>query len=176
MALILFTYVTFECVTHARVTWQWKHPGSLSKQQWTEIYTAEYCLFSFSQNIVMQILLQIWENVHFIDKIFEDYNLFSDIPLNRLTGKESVWNLKARHKKVAIASFLFDVRGRRGNGIADYFNFNLVSRFFPFFIIWRRTSPEILLPWQRDVTTSPPYCGCLKLTHKIINGMEIFAS
>ena len=51
----------------------------------------------------------------------------------------------------------------------------------PFFIIWRRTFPEILLPWQRDVTTSPPYCGCLKLTHKIINlflvyGMEIFAS
>ena len=48
------------------------------------------------------------------------------------------------------------------------------------FPIWRRTFPEILLPTQRDVTTFPPYCGCLKLTHKIINlfsvyGMEILA-
>ena len=32
MAPISFTYVKFECVTHAKVTRQWKDPGSLSKQ------------------------------------------------------------------------------------------------------------------------------------------------
>ena len=52
MTPISFTYAKFERVTHAKVTRQWKDPGSLSKQHWIEIYTADYCLFSFSQNIV----------------------------------------------------------------------------------------------------------------------------
>ena len=55
----------FECVTHAKVTLQWKDPSSFSKQQLIEIYIADYCLFPFSQNIVMQMSLQIWWNVYF---------------------------------------------------------------------------------------------------------------